>query len=91
MQIQLDFSVHPKENNKESEAILNDNKHHFSNQCKLVYDAMMNGERLTTATALLNYGIGDLRRRVKDLKDHNNINVQSEIISGRYKEYFINK
>lgn len=66
------------------------NKDKFSNQCRTVYDALMRGERLTTAGALLKYKIGDLRRRVKDLKDIWNVPVESEVIKGNYKEYFIN-
>ena len=51
----------------------------------------MRGERLTTAKALIQYEVGDLRRRVKDLKDMWAVPVQSEIIKGKYKEYYINQ
>lgn len=88
-QIQIDFSIHQAENNAVSLQILNDNKDHFSNQCKTIYDAMMRGERLTTSIALIKYGIGDLRRRVKDLIDHNNVPVKSIKIQGRFKEYYL--
>ena len=91
-QLQLDFTkeiVH-RENNRESQNLFDQNKDRFSNQCKRVYDALMRGERLTTSKALLEYGIGDLRRRVKDLKDTWKVPIESELITGKYKEYFIN-
>lgn len=77
------------ENNIESQEHFDKNKKEFSNQCRIVYEALKNGERLTTTSALLRYGIGDLRRRIKDLKDIWNIPVQSEYVKGKFKEYFI--
>lgn len=89
MQTELNFSIHKHENNSESEAILKQNQNRLSNQCQIVYEAMIRGERLTTAGALINYGIGDLRRRVKDLIDYGNIPVQSVLLESRFKEYFL--
>lgn len=77
------------ENNPESQAHFEANKEKFSNQCRIVYQALIRGERLTTAKALIKYGIGDLRRRVKDLRDHWNVPIQSEYIEGNYKEYYL--
>lgn len=97
-QLKIDFNlpvdfrdplVH-KENNTESQKHFEANTDHFSNQCKIVFEALMRGERLTTAKALIEYGVGDLRRRVKDLIDMWNVPVQSEFIKGKYKEYYIN-
>lgn len=57
----------------------------------------MRGEKLTTTVALIKYQIGDLRRRIKDLKDNWDIPIQSEYakdIKGnktRFKQHFINK
>lgn len=78
------------ENNAESQAIFDGNIEHFTEQCKIVYRAFKRGERLTTTKALLEYGIGDLRRRVKDLIDIYGVRVDKETIKGNYKEYFIN-
>lgn len=97
-QLQIDFNqpvdftrplVH-NENNLESQKIFDENIEHFSEQCKIVYRAFKRGERLTTTKALLQYGIGDLRRRVKDLIDNYGVPVQKETIEGKYKEYFLN-
>lgn len=65
------------------------NRDKFSNQCKIVYEALLRGERLTTATALIEYRIGDLRRRIKDLKDMWNVPIASETVQGSFKEYYL--
>lgn len=67
------------------------NKEKFSNQCKIVYEALLRGESLTTATALIKYNIGDLRRRIKDLKDIWDVPIESEMIGGNYKKYFLHE
>jgi hypothetical protein len=88
MQLSIDYTARI-ENNKQSQAILEANKDRLNKQCQIVMDALKRGERLTTASALLQYGIGDLRRRVKDLRDYHSINIQSELKEGRFKEYFL--
>ena len=94
MQTVLDFTkqMSHRENNSESQAHFEKNEKHFTKQCKVVYTAMLKGEKLTTTTALLRYGIGDLRRRVKDLIDIHKINVKSNWIKtkhSRCKEYYL--
>ncbi len=88
--LELDFDqLNHQENNIDSQRHFEENKERFSNQCKIVYEALLRGERLTTTKALLKYQIGDLRRRCKDLRDMWNVPVESEYVDGRYKEYFI--
>lgn len=88
--LELDFSqLHHIENKISNQEHFERNKDLFSNQCRIVYQALLRGEKLTTTKALLEYGIGDLRRRCKDLRDMWNVPVQSEFIEGRYKEYFL--
>ncbi|TDO66944.1 helix-turn-helix protein [Flavobacterium chryseum] len=65
------------------------NKERFSNQCRIVYEALLRGERLTTTKALIDYQIGDLRRRIKDLKDIWNVPISWEYKEGKYKEFFL--
>lgn len=65
------------------------NKGKFSNQCKIVYEALLRGERLTTTKALIDYRIGDLRRRIKDLKDIWDVPIESRFIDGKFKEYYL--
>lgn len=86
MQTEINFHL---ENNAESQSIFNGNIDHFSKQCKLVYTALKRGEQLTTAEALIKYGIGDLRRRIKDLRDNYNVNVQSKLTDNRFKIYYL--
>ena len=94
MQKEIDFNkpiIH-YENNVESQEHFESNERHFNKQCLITYKAMLQGVKLTTASALLKYGIGDLRRRVKDLKDDHGIDVKSKWIrknGSRYKEYFL--
>ena len=66
-QLQIDFNkplIH-FENKPENQMIFEANKERFSKQCRIVFEALLRGERLTTTSALFNYGIGDLRRNKK--------------------------
>lgn len=68
-QLAIEFQVHTHENNRESQMILQENVSHFTGQCKTVFEALMRGEVLTTSTALLKYKVGDLRARIRDIKN----------------------
>ena len=88
--MEIDFSeLNHVENKISNQEHFERNKEKFSKQCKIVYEALLRGERLTTTKALLNYGIGDLRRRCKDLRDIWSVPIKSEFIEGRFKEYFL--
>ena len=88
--MEIDFSeLNHVENKISNQEHFERNKEKFSKQCKIVYEALLRGERLTTTKALLNYGIGDLRRRIKDLKDIWNVPIQDEYVEGKFKEYFL--
>jgi len=58
------MKIHSYENNPESQLILDFNRKRLSNQCEVLLQAFNRGERLTVKTALLQYGIGSLPRRV---------------------------
>lgn len=94
MQLQLTFNpVHVKENNFESQNFLNENRNILNIQCWTVLKRMLNGEKLSYLTAI-NTGIGDIRRRAKDLIDGFGIPVRREwaVIDGvkqSYKWYYI--
>jgi hypothetical protein len=85
------------ENNQESQDHLKLNSDKFNRQCRHVYEILQSGERLTTASALLKYRIGDLRRRIKDLIDFAGIQVQKEWMEiknedgtkSRFKVYYL--
>lgn len=87
MQPELNF-LHDHENNRESEKILSANYDQLNKQCRLVLDLMMRGERLTVRDAMINHSIGDLRRRVKDLKELG-FDIKSEMQENRFKIYFL--
>lgn len=90
-QLEIDFSqLHHVENKVANQEHFERNKEKFSNQCRIVYEALLRGERLTTTNALIKYHIGDLRRRIKDLKDMWNVPVKDQYVEGKFKEYFLN-
>ena len=43
MQTELSFTTHEAENNPESQTHLEENRAHFSEQCKRVFDLLMSG------------------------------------------------
>jgi len=61
--------LHTRENNPESQAHLEANKYHFVGQCAIVYSLLKAGVVLSTRIGQLNYNIGDLRARIRDLMD----------------------
>ena len=85
--------VHDLENNPASQLHLDQYRDRFNAQCWDVLTRMLNGERLSSKSAI-NTGIGDIRRRAKDLIDNYGIPVQrrwAEIkgVKQHYKEYYI--
>lgn len=90
MQIEIDF-VHKVENNAASQANLDLQSPKFNKQCSQVLNILLSGERLTTWSAMVNYHIGHLPRRILDLKEKG-ILIQDEWVEqdgSRYKQYFI--
>lgn len=91
MTIQAEISfVHNHENNQESQAILNANREHLSAQCEKVLELLTSGKRLTVRDAMVFHGIGDLPRRIKDLRE-NGYKIESELINGRFKVYYLDE
>lgn len=94
MQLGLDFNpTHQWENNPESQKHLNLKRVDFNDQCWTVLKRMLAGEKLSYLTAI-NSGIGDIRRRAKDLIDTYKIPVKREWaqVEGAkqdYKWYYI--
>ena len=92
MQAEIDFTqpiIH-RENNLTSQGNFEANEPKFRGQCKTIMDAFKRGERLTTLSAMVNYGIGDLRRRIKDLKDNYNVKgITDETKKGGFKEWHL--
>ncbi len=86
MQQEFDF-LHSRENNSHSQAILEENYERLNAKCQLTLDLLRKGVRLTVRSALLDYGISSLPRRILDLKEKG-IDVKSEM-TGRFKEYYL--
>lgn len=84
-QLQITFSP---QNSSSNQAILDANRERLSNQCQIVLGALLSGERLTTASALINYGVGDLRARIRDIL-HSGIEVSKKLEDGRFKVYYM--
>lgn len=80
--------LHNKENNQASQQILEDNRERLNAQCKKVLTLLESGKKLTVVDAVMFYQIGDLRRRIKDLKDSGFKIKENHIGHGR-KEWFI--
>ena len=92
-QIEMNFNKeHEAENNTESDNMYLDGLDHFNHQCRIVYETLLTGRKLTFRDALIYLGIGDLRRRCKDLKDLYKIPVKDRYIEGtRFKEWYLEK
>lgn len=87
------LEIHWKENNPESRQHLQENKDHFSDQCRKVLELLKSGVRLTTLNAP-GYGILSLPRRLKDLKDYNGIEIKETWVKNwegkrLYKEWYL--
>jgi hypothetical protein len=78
--MQLDIFIHSVENNSESQAHLNENRAHFTDQCKKVLALLESGVRLTTVSAV-DYHILSLPRRILDLKQ-NGVKIEEEWLTG---------
>jgi hypothetical protein len=92
MQLALDFSCHRDENNHDSRRHLEENRQKFSDQCQKVYSLLLSGVRLTVLSAMTEYGISSLPRRILDLKE-SGIEIKDAWVKTdskeRWKEYFI--
>lgn len=61
--------VHERENKSENEQHLNDNRQKFTGQCAIVLTLLSKGIVLSSYSAMTQYHIGHLARRIKDIKD----------------------
>lgn len=68
-QLVIDFNVLVPQNNRESEEILLMCEKRLSNNCRIILEALMRGERLNGDNIWERYRIREYRRRIKDLID----------------------
>ncbi len=83
--------VHYHENNTDSQIHLNNNREHFGEQCQRVYQAMMNGERISSEWGFnQQLKMVDSMRRARELQA-SGIKITREWIKAEgknsYKEY----
>ena len=90
-QLPLDFT-HRQENNYQSRKHLEENREKFNRQCQLVYDLLRSGVRLTVLSAITEYGISSLPRRILDLKEAG-VEIKDCWVRAdgkeRWKEYYL--
>ncbi len=88
-QAKIIFPPHERENNHESEQRLHAHREHFSSQCEKVYGLLRSGIKLTVKSAMNDWNIMSLPRRILDLKQRG-ISIESRFIEGtNIKEYFL--
>lgn len=71
------LKIHKTENNPESQEHLDENKMHFSQQSLRILFLLYRGKKLTTLNAP-SLGVRSLPRRIKDLRDKNNIHIDEK-------------
>lgn len=93
-QLTFNFDVtHRHENNKESQRILDEKRDDLSGDCWEILKRLLNGQKLNSASALMDGLSGHLPRRICDLREQG-IHVSDEWVekNGKkhhHKDYFI--
>ena len=80
---ELNFQIHKRETNPESESYLEAGRKAFSKNCKTLFNLFMSGERITSN----NSPVGDFRRRICDLKE-NGVKLHFDT-NGRIKTWYM--
>lgn len=71
-------AVHVRENKPENEKHLNDNRQKFTGQVAIVLSLLQKGVVLSSYTAMTQYHVGHLARRIKDIKDDLGIPIEDQ-------------
>jgi hypothetical protein len=89
-QIEIDWSqvTHTRENNSHSEQILFDQYERLNHNCKLIYDALKRGERLTGRDIMRRFDMCEYRKRISDLRDAG-IEIKETTLKGGAKQWWI--
>ncbi len=81
-----EFDVHKKENNTESQETLDTHREDWKEQCRIVFDFLMEGNTVTRREAMIGiyvdeevHSIGDSTRRIHDLRAYG-VKIDDEVI-----------
>jgi hypothetical protein len=88
LSIDWDNVTHQRENNSHSEQILFDQYERLNHNCKIIYDALKRGERLTGRDIVSRFGMLEYRRRLKDLKEAG-LEIQETTLKGGAKQWYL--
>lgn len=59
---------------------------------KIIYNALLRGERLTPLKSLFNYGVHALSQRIGEIKKETGVDIISERVTGeKYHAYWIKR
>ena len=89
-QTEIDWSqvTHTRENNSHSETILFDQYERLNHNCKIIYEVLKRGYKLTGRDIVSKYGMMEYRRRIADIRAAG-IEVKEEVLSNGAKEWFL--
>lgn len=89
-QLEIDWTrvSHTKENNSHSEAILFEEYERLNHNCKIIYDALKRGERLTGRDIVTRYGMLEYRRRIADIRAAG-VEIKEEILKDGSKIWYL--
>jgi hypothetical protein len=88
LSIDWDNITHQKENNSFSEQILFDQYERLNHNCKIIYDALKRGEKLTGRDIVSRFGMLEYRRRIADLRDAG-LEIQETTLKGGAKQWYL--
>jgi hypothetical protein len=88
LSIDWDNVTHVRENNSHSEQILFDQYERLNHNCKIIYDALKRGERLTGRDIVSRFGMLEYRRRIADLRDAG-LEIQETTLKGGAKQWYL--
>ena len=90
-----EIEIHGKENNRDSQAHLEANEPHFKKQCHTVLTLLRKGVVLTSRIAMVDYNIGDVHRRIGELREGGIEGISDEWVMDkdgkktRFKKWFM--
>lgn len=92
LQAEIDFTI-PHNQHRGNQEILSSNRPKFSGQAKIVLEALLRGEEVTSVK-MLQHGILDTRARIYSLKKHlekHGILISEKPVGGGQKAWFMDE